>query len=90
MQPEMERLELRTCARLAYPASFIGWAAADLSFNAVEPSDPIKRLGGDRRGQRLVEIEELASRVGPTSHFHNPIAIEAIRAGEGTGLEHAG
>jgi len=64
-------------------------AAADLGFYAVQGINTFKNVGGQRRGNPLVQLKHLAPEMGPAYDFGDAGSIEPVVTGIGVGLEEA-
>jgi hypothetical protein len=60
---------------------------ADLGFYAVRGTDAFKNVGGQRRGNPLVQVEHLAPEIGLARDFGDAASIERVVTGIGVGLE---
>jgi len=63
--------------------------AADLGFYAVQGTDAFKNVGGQRRGNPLVQVEHLAPEMGPARDLGDAASIEPVVTGISVGLEEA-
>ncbi len=77
-------------SRLTRLLSLVRGAAPDLPLDVVELTDPLDRLGRQRRGMRLLEIIKLASHMGPAAGFLDLVVlVEVVKSGISIGLQHA-
>ena len=67
----------------------VGRPATNLGFYAVQGTNALKNVGGQRRGSPLVQVEHLAPEMGPARNFGDAASIEPVGTGIGVGLEEA-
>ena len=60
LEPGLERVEDRCGVRLPEFDALLGWLAAGLFLDGVEPGDALDGLLGDRRCLALDDVDELA------------------------------
>ncbi len=64
VQPALQVIDDRTGVRLPEPHPLVGWLAAPLLLDGVEPGDALDGLLGDDRAFGLEDVDELAPDVG--------------------------
>ena len=63
--------------------------AADLGLDGIERADLFEDVGAQRRGDTLVQVEHLATEVGPARHLGRAAPVKAVIPGIGVSLEKA-
>jgi hypothetical protein len=61
LQPGLQVIKDRLRPRLPEPQPFVGWLAAALLLDGVEPGDALDGLLGDDRALGLEDVDELAA-----------------------------
>jgi hypothetical protein len=84
-----QRIDQRPRPVLPRRQPHIGRPAAELGFYAVQGTDAFKNVGGQRRGNPLVQVEYLAPEMGPARGLGDAASIERVVTGIGVGLEEA-
>ncbi len=66
--------------------AFIGWPTPHLGLDSIKRADALEDVGGQRRRDTLVQVEDLAPEVRPACDLGNTTPVEPVIAGIGVGL----
>src|SRR5262245_13896642 len=86
----MQAIQQGPGSRVANLSTVIGWSPANLFLDSIKCRDAFKRLPGDRRCMRFIQVMELAPHMGSTGRFNDRVfLVQTVESGESIRLQRA-